>query len=343
MPSVSDFLKFTVDERLPIYCDQIVEDAVLLRWLRDKGRIKTGCGGDGFTFRVRKAQSSLVRAIGDWSPGNPRTATVAEVIEGDYAAYGSEIMISRLQKKRNEAADASGFVENLFEQSLNEHMQDFQDYLSTDFSQGDGTQGGDDEATPAEGLVSIVDNNNTHYGIVRTTDTWYAAKTQAVNNNFLDDDDSDGVVNGLYSLRLLYLNCCLGSIDGGLRGVSKNLGNSKSKPDLLYSGLTSFNNFCLSMQPQQQYTNGAKNDPGADVSFMGTPYEWDGYAAADRIDVLNSKVLQLLVVGDKLVYRDLEDELGGNGQPRATAIGLVSQVQLYSPRPNVLGFASNTD
>lgn len=342
MASVSDFLKFTVDQRLPIYSDQIIQDAVLLRWLKDKGRIKFNQGGDGFTFRVRKAQSSLVRAIGDWSPGQAKTATVAQTLEGDYAAYGSEIMISRLQRKRNEGADSTGFVENLFEQTLNEHMQDFQDYLNSDLAAGDGSQGGNDEATPAEGLVSIVDTDNTHYGVTRSSNSWWQSKTQAVTNNFLDDDDTDGVVNGVQSLRLCFLNCCLGSLQGD-KGVSKNLGTSKSKPDLLYSGLASFNNYCMALQPQQQYTNGARNDPGAEVAFMSVPWMWDGYASSDRIDILNSKAMWLLVVGGTIVYRDNEDELGISGTPRASAVGLCSQLQFLSHRPNVLGFVSNTD
>lgn len=341
MASVTDFLVATVDERLPIYCDQLVQHCVLLRWLKEKGRLKFGCGGDGFTFRVRKGQSSLVRAISDWSAGEAKTATVAQKIEGDYAAYGAELMLSRLQLKRNEGADATGFVFNLFEESMNELMQDFENYLATDVAAGDGTAGSGDEATPAEGLVSIIDDNNTHYGIVRSTDTWYKAKTQAVSNNFLDDDDADGVVNGLASMRLLFLNTCLGSFQE--KGVPKSVGSAKSKPDLVYSNLTSFNNFCLSMQPQQQYTNGAKNDPGADVAFFGVPYEWDGYAAADRIDMLNSKTFQAPVVGSQLIYRDNQHELGLEGSPRAKAIGLCSQFNLFNTRPSINGFASNTD
>ncbi len=340
---VSDFFVATLAERLPIYSDQIVNHNVYLNWLREKGRLIMRCGGDGFSFPVRYTDSGLVRAIGDLTVGQAKTAKVAQRISVDYAAYGAELMFSRLQQKRNEYANSTGFDWKFAEESVNELWQDFEDYIGVDLC-ADGTQGTGDEASPIEGLSSILDTDNTHLGINRTTaaNSWWRANTRAVTNNFLDDDDADGVVNGLYYMRLAFLDACGGAYAGD-KGISRHVGGSKAKPDLVYTGKTTFVNFCSALQPQQQYTGGQTNDPGAEVAFFGVPVRWDTYATADRLEILNSKVMMVRVVGDKLIYIDNEGELGFQGAPRAHAVGLVSQLQHLCTRPSLCSFVTNTD
>lgn len=341
MPS-SDFFTATVDERLPIYSDQLIKSNVYMNWLKEMGRIQTKCGGDGYSFSVRKGQSGLVRAIGDWSVGQAKTAAVAQKVSVPYRAYGSEIQLSRLQMKRNEGADATGHVFNMFEEAINEVYQDFENYIGTDLA-ADGTAGTGDEATPVDGIVNINDTDNTYLGIDRTTNTFWQSNTRAVPNNFLDDDDADGVVNGLATMRLSFLDACIGAAPTSDKSISRSLKTAKSKPDLVYGTMTSYNNYCLSLQPQQQYVGGTKNDPGQDVAFFGIPFKWDTYATADRIDFLLSKVLQLRVVGDSLLYQDVDDDLGLQGTARVKAIGIVSQFQHFCTRPSLLSFTTNTD
>lgn len=338
---VSQFFLATVDERLPIFSDQILKAGVYLNWLKEKGRVRFNMGGDGGSFQVRKTRGGTVRAIGDNTVGQARTKNTGQKISFDYAAYGDELMVSRLQIKRNEGAGATGKVYDFFEQQLNETYQDFEEYLNTDIV-GLGTQAANDEAAKMDGLQELNLSTGTYLGVARATETWWASNTRAVTNNFLDDDDADGVVNGLVSLRLAYMDACKGGSDS-MKGVNRTVGTAKAKPDGIYTNQTTYANICTAMQPQQQYTGGSKNDPGAEIAFFGTPVLWDTFAAADRLDILNSKAIELLVVGSSLIYRDCEDELGLAGTPRATAIGLVSQLQHLSYRPSLLSYVTNTD
>lgn len=342
MASASDFFVATLAERLPILVDQLISANVYLNKLRDGGRIFTKCGGDGFSFPVRRTRTGLIRAVGDWTVGQAKTAQTDERITAAYRAYAGEIMFSRNQQKRNQYADKTAFDYRFAEEQLNGLYQDFEDYLGADLC-GDGTPGTGDEATPIDGLQNINDTNNTYLDIDRTTtaNAWWRANTRAVTNDFADDDDGDGVVNGLKYMRLAFLDACVGAQYAD-KSVSRRVGSTKSKPSFLYTNLTSWNNYAQALAPQQQYVGG-KNDHGQEVAFFGVPILWDNYAASDRIDIINEKVMHVRVVGETLIYVDCEDELGLAGSPRVSAIGLVAQLQHLSTRPSLLSFVTNTD
>ena len=338
----SDFWVATLPERLNVFADQLVEKSEYMSWLKEKGLFVMNCGGDGFSFPVRYQEGGLVRAIGDNTVSKAKTMATAQRLTVDYRAYGAELAFSRLQDRRNKFANKSGFDYKFAEEQLNILFQEFEDYLCGDLTD-DGAVDTGDEATPLDGLKNIVDTDNTYLSINRSTsgNEWWQAQTEAVTNNALDDDDGDGVVNLLYYMRKLFLETCQGAMQKG-KSISRHVGGAKSKPDLVYSGLTSFTNFCTALQPQQQYTGG-KDDPGREVAFFGVPYRWDPYAQSDRIDVLNSKALMARVVGPELIYVDFDGPSGGSGTARLNVVGLVSQLQHFATRPSLLGFLSNTD
>lgn len=109
-------------------------------------------------------------------------------------------------------ADNIGKVANMLEESLNEVVQSMHEVIGTDLY-GDGAyDDGDDGALPCDGLVNINDTDNTYLGVLRTTaaNAYWKSNTRAVTNNFLDDDNADGVCNGLDAMRLAYLDACKG-------------------------------------------------------------------------------------------------------------------------------------
>lgn len=337
----SDFLVATTQERLPILQDQIIQDNVLLRRLKEAGRIKFGMGGDGFEFRARKSSAGIVKAVGDNSVAQARTTNVFQKITGNYVAYAAPLMISRLQRKRNEGGSQFAKLFALWEEQLNEFYQDFEDRLGSDLTDdGNGETG--DESTALDGLDEIMGTANTYLSIDRSAsaNSWWRSHTRAVPNDALDDDDADGVTNIMQYLFLAHQDGCVAQVKE--KGIERTLASKKNKPDLIYCGATSFNNIRLSLLPQWQYT-GKQADPGAELMFMGAPIEWDGYAVADKIKILTLSMLTLLVVGSTLIYVDYEGDLGPSGSPRAHAIDLVSQVQFFSHRPNALAELTNTD
>lgn len=337
----ADFIVATVAEKVPGLHDQLIQDVSLLRRLNEKGRILLNRGGDGFEIRVRKARTGLVRAISDLSSGQARSADCWQTLTGSYRAYGAEIALSRLQLKRNEAAGQEAKVIELLEEEMAGVEQDFESYLAEDMN-GDGTAGTGDEGTPIEGLQSIVSASNTHFGVDRSAaaNSWWRANVSAVTNDFNDDDNADGVTNGLDALLSAWLTC-----GGGVAGdgkVSPKLATRKSRPDLIYTTQTTFGNILRSLVPQQRYTSDRKS-VNEDVSLFGLPVDYDPYAVADSAFILTLSALQYRVIGPKLIYRDAEDELGLGGAPRVTAVGLVHQGQFYPTRPALQARVTNTD
>lgn len=327
---MNDFYVATVDERLDGIADQIVADCPLMQRLKEAGGFEFGHGGDGFSFSARKSRSGIVHAVGDWTTGQAKTASVMQKIVAAYRQYAGAILLSRFQGYRNQygANDSKQF--DFFFESLNELEQDFAHCLATDFY-ADGNVAGDDEATPVDGLEIIVDSAGTYLGVDRSASTWWAAQENAVTNAFLDDDDGDGVVNGLRAMRLTWYQCESG--DAGDEHVSKTLAERRQAPQITLCDRSAFELYAASLQPQQVYTNRSTNDPGQMLSFMGKPIEWDPYATALRFYMLNFRYLKARVVGPKLIYRDIEDHLGADGTPRADAIGLASQLQFYTRQP----------
>jgi hypothetical protein len=337
----SDFLVATTQERLPLLQDQLIADNVLLRRLKEAGRIKFGMGGDGFSFRVRKSASGIVKAVGDNSVAQARTTNNFQEITGNYAAYAAPLMISRLQKKRNEGASQFAKLFALWEQQLNEFYQDFEERIASDLTDdGNGETG--DESSALDGLDEIMGTTNTYLSINRTTaaNSWWRSHTRAVPNDALDDDDADGITNIMQYLFLAHQDACVSVVKEN--GIERSLGSKKNKPDLIYCGATSFNNIRLSLLPQWQYS-GKSADPGAELMFMGAPIEWDTFAVADKIKILTLQYLQVLVVGSTMIYVDFEGDLSPSGAPRAHAIDLVSQLQQFSHRPTALAELTNTD
>jgi hypothetical protein len=338
----ADFLVATLDQRLPIFSDQLTADIEIFNCLKEKGRLKMGAGGDGFSFTVRSSRSALVRAIGDLSVGQARSTSTTLKVEGEYAAYGAELLVSRLQIKRNMAAGQGSKIFDLWEEQVNEVYESFWNYLGND-AYGDGTLGALDEATPMIGLDAGVDTNNTYLSIDRSAaaNAYWRANTRAV-TTFLADTDADGVVNGLHGMRQAWLDACSGGESTG-NGISRTPPIRKNKPDVLIGTKTAYLQYCTALQPQQQYVSQAKNDPGAEVAFFGLPFKWDTLATADKIRFLTSKCWELRVVGDSVIYRDIEDELGLSGQPRAKAIGLVAQVALFCREPRTSSEVTGVD
>lgn len=338
----ADFLVATLDQRLPIFSDQLTADIELFNALKEKGRMKFGSGGDGFSFTVRSSRSALVRAIGDLSVGAARAIAVATKVEGDYAMYGAELMVSRLQMKRNAAAGQGSKIFDLWEEQVNEVYESFWNYLGSD-AYADGTAGTLDESTPMVGLDAGVDTDNTYLGIDRSAsaNAYWRANTRAI-STFLADSDGDGVVNGLAAMRLAWLDACSGGDTDG-KGISKAPPTRKNKPDIIIGTKTAYMQYCSALQPQQQYVGRDKQDPGAEVAFFGLPFRWDTLTTAAKIRFLTSKTWEMRVIGDTMIYRDMEDELGLSGQPRAKAIGLVSQLALFCREPRANSECTGAD
>jgi hypothetical protein len=338
----ADFLVATLDQRLPIFSDQLTADIEVFNALKEKGRMKMGAGGDGYSFTVRSSRSALVRAIGDLSVGQARSTATTTKVEGEYAAYGAELLVSRLQIKRNQAAGQGSKIFDLWEEQVNEVYESFWNYLGND-AYADGTAGTLDEATPMIGLAAGVDTDNTYLGIDRTAsaNAYWRANLRAI-STFLADTDADGVVNGLYAMRQAWLDACSGGDSNG-NGISRTPPTRKNKPDVLIGTKTAYLQYCAALQPQQQYVSRDKQDPGAEVAFFGLPFRWDTLATADTIRFLTSKTWELRVVGDSVIYRDIEDELGLSGQPRAKAIGLVAQLALFCKEPRANSWCTGAD
>jgi hypothetical protein len=336
----SDFLVLTLEEQLPFLGDQVIKHGVFLSDLKEAGRVMMGCGGDGYQLRVRKSKSALVRAIGDNTAGQAKTIATLQELEGDYAAYGAELLLSRLQQRRNEGADAKARIADLFTTQVDEVFQEFAERLNTD-SHGDGTAATGDEASPWVGLAGAIGSQaNTYIGVDRSSATWWQPQSVTIASGFGNDANADGVTDGVAGMRTLWLACCAGYAPD--KGIPRDVATKVQKPDRIYTTALAFANFSNALQSQQIYTSG-KGDPGMELSFFGVPVKWDNFVTADKLRMVCLRSFQVRVVGSSIIYQDNKAELGFSGQPRATAIGLVHQGAIICAFPRYNGTLNGVD
>lgn len=333
MSTVGEFFTSVIEQRLKGIDDQVATENVLMRFLKQAGRMRTGCGGDGFKVFVRSSQSSLARAVGDWSVGQAKTTQTIQALVGTYSAYDALLAVSRRQLQRARyAPDRDKNFEMLFEQT-EEVLQDMAARLGLDFY-ADGSVRTGDDGTPLTGLEAVIDDNNTYLGVDRSTSTWWQSKVDTCSTEFLADTDADGTTDGVAALMTLFMSVCQGAQNG--QNINRDLPTRRVKPDVIITSQDGFLKYAKSLLPQQQYTTG-RNDPGATLALWGCPMEWCPNCTALRFYVLNMKFLEALIVGPQLIQRDIEDQLGLAGQAAVDAVGFVSQLQLVSRQPRTQG------
>lgn len=334
MPDIGAFFTATLKRQLmPQVNDQIVNRSEILKWLKSKGCIETGVGGDGFTFRVRNSESAIGGSTSDWGQRNFQTTQPFTSISDAYRQYSWMLAISLFQMQRNEKAGPEAKMFKMATEQLNEVRQSATARLSTHAygtSASSATTG--DVSTPINGLEDIIDDDNTFQGVDRSATAGAYFRAQVVNvTTFTADTGSIGVTDGVNGMEQLFLACSKGKQMGN--SVPDTVGVEKDPPDGIITTANLWRAYQLSLMPQFRYA-GDGADPSKTVKFHGIDVVWDDYCTSGRMYFLNSRALNFDVVGEDLISV-LHEDKGFN--PPAQLYLLGGQYQFYSQKPRYLG------
>lgn len=332
--ALNSFTVATIKRQLKGISDAVVNDCPLLKFLKDKTKLTYNNGGDGFEFRLRSSASAIGGSTTDFGSNAARTVNPFVKVTGAYRQYRWDLFESLFQQQRNENAPSEAKMFDMIMEDLAEVKQSAMLRLAvhaygngSTLSTGDATG-----STPIEGLESIIDDDNTYFGVARSSNTYIQAQiaSQAA-ATFDQDTDNNGVAQGIQSMDALYINCSKGLAGDG--GINPNLSTGKDSPDYFICDSTTWQRYARSLQAQRLYTDKSQDSEQV-ITYQGKPFVWDPNCTASRIYFLNSRHLCLDVVSAQLL--NARPPIATQN-PLGNIHVIISQMQFYSKNPRYLG------
>ena len=303
-----------------------------MKLLKDNGRIRFNKGGDGFDFRVRSSESAIGGSTTDWGERDAATTNTFIKVSDDYRQYTWRLVFSKFQEQRNRNAGPEAKMFEMAAEQLNEVKQSATDRINAHMYNNTTLTG--DNGTNINGLEQIIDDNNTYLSIDRTVGAnafWKAQVRTVASANFTSDTDSDGTKDGEEALNLLWTDCSKGLQSG--QGISPTSAVTKDTPNCLITDSTGFNLYMRLFRGEYRFTDRSA-DPEKVLTFHGIPVKWDAFSSASRFWLINTRHLQIDVVGPQILEMLVEED---KGSPVAKIITLGGQLAMYSKNPRYLG------
>lgn len=336
MANITNYATSVIARQLKGISDTVIDMNEYSRWLKKKGRIKFGLGGDSIKWRAYVNEPQVFGSTTD--TGSRTAATLDSHVEAElrYAQYDGEIMVFTMQLDRNKNGEENVKLFDLLAEEMNVFKQSIADTMGRHMYDQDSTFG-NNRGTNILGLDEIVLSTGSYAGLDRSTYTSWASQAVSISNFELDTDGND-VAEGLEGMRDLWLRCSAGV--GGGDSISPDLASSRNKPDGIFTTRSIYLNYENTLTPQQRYTNTSAKDPETELLFSSTPVYWDNFCKSGKMYFLNSKFLQVDCVTDTLFYQNPKFQgLPVNGR-NALSWTVCSQLQHYSRNPRYLGVAT---
>ena len=326
-----NFFELTLPDYLKGISDAIIQDNVLLAFLKSKGRLTFNKGGDGYEFRVRVSKANIGGSATDWDAGRGKTISTVRHCSAKFRPYLWRLVLNDLQADRQRYAPESSKIADEQEEDLNEIKQEATERIGV-HAYGDGatlSTGDAASSIPIEGLESLIAATGTYFGLSRTTYTALNSQVVACANPSLWDD---GLVNNLIkALDTLMLSCAVGAQPES--GISPAVATKKETLDILITTATLHKVFREALMPQHQYVGDTAN-PMKRLQYGEAEVAWDSFCTASRVYGLNASKLEMRVVGPQIVRLIKTVE---KSQPVVKEFVLGGQMQMHSKDPRVLG------
>lgn len=330
--AVSNFDALTLAEFLKGISDSVIQDNVYLNHMKEKGRIKFGCGGNGFEGRIRVLKANIGGVVTDQNQGNAKTINTVRTIVGRYRPYLWRLFENQLELDRNQYAPAASQIADQEEEDLNMVNQEASERIGVHMYEDGATlfTGDVAGATPPEGLDSIIDSTGTYFGLSRATYPNLAAQElTCVNPSSYDDGVSQ---NLQLKMDQLWVACSGGAAGEGGK-IGQSVATKKETPDLIISTSTLFRTYRAGLNPQNQYT-GDRQNPQKQLAFATAMLEWDTFCKANRMFFVNSKHMEVRVVGPQMVRKMMEIQ---SASPVGKIHVIGAQLQQWSKQPRYHG------
>lgn len=335
MPDIGAFFTATIKDQIaPEISDAILDSNEYLKWLKSKNCFEFGFGGDGFSSRVRKTESTIGGATSDWGTRTFSTTQPFGSVDFTYRQYSWPLSINNWQTMRNKNADGYAKLFNMMAEQVNEVMQSASTRIGRHLYRGNTDTLTGDEGTPIDGLADIITGSTgTYAGINRATagNEYWRAQTSTV-AKFTADTDSIGVNDGVDAMQDLWMACSKGYKDGG--SVLDATAAEKSEPDGIFTGPDIFQAYKNSLAPQVRYSGKEAVDADIEIRFRMKPMYWDNVCPSTKMHFVNSKFIKVRSVGDKLIEFLMEQD---QANPFAHIWLIGGQFQHYSKNPRYHG------
>lgn len=339
MANITNYATSVISRQLKGISDTVIDMNEYSRWLKKKGRIKFGLGGDDIKWRAYVTEPQIFGSTTDTGSRTAQTLDSHVTATLRYAQYDGEITLFTMQMMRNKNGEENVKLFDLLAEEMNVFKQSVADTLGRHLYDQSSTFG-NNRGTNILGLDEIVLATGTYAGLSRTDYTTWASQTESISSFELDTDGND-VPEGLEGMRSLWLKCSAGVGSGEPDGsISSDLASSRNKPDAIFTTRAIYLNYENCLTPQQRYTSSSSKDPQGELLFSDTPIMWDNFCPSGKMYFLNSKFIQVDCVTDTLFYQDPKFQgLPVNGR-NALSWTICSQLQHYSRNPRYLGVAT---
>jgi hypothetical protein len=338
MPDITTYATATIARQLKGINDAIIDRNTLSSWMKKKGRIKTGLGGDSIKWRVYTSEPVIFGSTTDTGSRTAQTIQPITTAEVRYCQYDGEIAMFTFQLQRNKNADETSKMFDQMMEELNIFKQSAQAHLGRHMYGLAATTLSSDRGTNIAGLQDIVPSTstNTYAGIARSTETYWRNQVATASSPELDTDGND-VPELLESMRSLLLDCAGGAQADANGHIGTEQASNREEPDAIFTTKAIFLNYENCLTPQQRYTSTSARDPQAELLFNNLPINWDNFCLAGKLYMLNSKFLEINACGDALI--EAPSELQGVLVPgrNAKTWSLLGQFQMLSRNPRYHG------
>lgn len=335
-PSIGWFYASVLPKFIRRISDNAIQHCKLLKWMKEKGCIRYNVGGDGFQGEARLTESGVGGSTSDWGSRVAKTLAPPVTWTESIRQWDWEFLMNLWQLRRFNAADDRAKLVNMGEERMRSVRQEATKRMAQWLNGSGSAIDSNDIGAVINGLGSVISNTGTFMGLSRTTYSGWQSQIDTV-ANFLQDDDSDGVNNGLYALQSMYQACQKAkqgnpkSMEGA--GIMDSVATETSEPDLILTTSEGWQLVWASLEAKHRFET-EKAGPLKGIQWQNAVIAWDEFATANKFRFLNSEYLELLVVGSQLI-EDLYSET--KSQPFVKTNKLGGQGNLISRAPRYHG------
>lgn len=313
MAEFTRVLKTTHQKFIKGVIDETIENSILLTMLKNRGKVTYKHSGTAYEWKLKKAQHTLA-GYTDMEKVNFSRSDLYETASLAWRGYNMSDAISKKEKLMNRGAEA---IINCYERLADEMRTDFADQLNAQLWV-DGNLSGNEKLlhgiasitgyTTCSTGVAYAAANDTYAGLSMAATFGTAGATSFWSPAFVNEQ-ATGI--GTWASQPLM-------IVRRLISAATRTNNKESRPDIVITGLTRYNQFKDKLQAEERFTAGTKEVLSAGfegIEFDGVPVVWDYdfTLGGDRLTAgaacLNLKKMDLAILGDQLIEGDVDYDI----------------------------------
>jgi len=267
-PSYSDILTTAIDNYRDTLADNVMENNVLLKYLKENGNSDPADGGVKLLENLMYAENGTVQWYSGYETLSVEASDVLTTANFDWKQLNANVTISGLEEAQN---DGSSRQHNLIKARIQVAEISLQNAVSEALFNSN-TENSGKAIGGLQHLVADLPTSGTVGGIDRANNTWWR--------------------NQFYDFSTEVVTASATTIQHAMNTVNLSVERGTEKPDLIVAGTSYFTFYEESLQAQQRFMDTRKAMGG----FTGYKYKdatvfFDPHCSSTRMYVLITKYL----------------------------------------------------